>query len=178
MPTPSLGMVLLDPYNSFPSNCIIGAICNKNKHKKALLVSKTILPCFLGCSNCLGWCTSAYSFKHSTVGSHCTHFYRPYRHITFATPQPQLASITQIKNKSNQQNKFHNKKLCLKFLFTLMSFIFPHGKRVPYSKCKQTKVRDYKAVEITGTTAQNAYKQAKKKTKPNNQRINKKIFIW
>ena len=59
--TLSLGMVLLNPYNSSPSDCIIGAICNKNKHKNALLVNKTILPCLLGCSNCLGRCTSAYS---------------------------------------------------------------------------------------------------------------------
>ena len=29
-------------YNSSPSDCIIGAICNKNKNKNALLVNKTI----------------------------------------------------------------------------------------------------------------------------------------
>ena len=161
MPTLSLGMVLLNPYNSSPSDCIIGAICNKNKHKNALLVNKTILPCFLGCSNCLGRCTSAYSFKHSAVGGRHTHFHRPHRHTTFATPQPQLASITQIKNKSNQQAKFHNKKLCQNILFTLISFISPSGKRVPCSKCRQTKALECKAVETTGTTAQNTYKQAK-----------------
>ena len=122
-------MVLLNPYNSSPSNCIIGAIWNKNKHKNALLVNKTILPCFLGCSNCLGRCTSAYSVKRSTVGGCHTRFHRLHRHTTFATPQPQLASITQSKNKSNQQAKFHNKKLCQNILVMLICCYFPQWEK-------------------------------------------------
>ena len=44
--------------------------------------------------------------------------------------------------------------------------MFPHGKRVPCSKCRQTKARECKAVETTGATAQNTHKQAKQ-TKQN-----------
>ena len=115
----------------------------------------------LGCRNCLGKCTSTYSSKRSMVGGCHTHFHRLHKHTTFTTLQPQLASIIQNKKKSNQQAKFHNKKTCLEILITLIPFITPHGKRVPCSKCRQTKVVEYKAVEITGTTAKKMHKKAK-----------------
>ena len=35
MPTPSLGMVLIIPYNSSPLDCISDAIQSINKHKKS-----------------------------------------------------------------------------------------------------------------------------------------------
>ena len=94
------------------------------------------------------------------VGSCHTHFYRPHRHTTFAAPQTQLKSITQIKEKFNQQVKFNNIKLYLKLGLLLFLFFPPYGKRVPGSKYRQTKVVEHKAVEIIGTTVQNTYKQA------------------
>ena len=161
MPEPSLGMELFNLYKSSPSDCVTGAIWNTNKHKKILVVNKTVLTCLLGCRNCLGRCMSAYSFKHSMVGGCYTYFHRPHRHTTFAALQPQLASIIQIKNKSNQQAKFHNKKI-LNFLIYFYSCLFPPmGKRVPCSRCRQPEVLECKAVKITGTTVQNTYKQAK-----------------
>ena len=68
---------------------------------------------------------SAYSFKHSVVGSCHTCFHRLYRHSTFAIPQPQLASRTQIRNKLNQQAKLQNKKLCLNIFIYFNVFYFP-----------------------------------------------------
>ena len=123
---------------------------------------------------------SAYSFKHSMVGGCHTHFHKLHRHTTFAIPQTQLASIIQIKNKLNQQAKFHNKKIDIKFLFYLGFFFFPHGKRVPCSKYRQTKVRKCKAVEITVTTAPNTHKKAKeRKQKQIIKEITRKlIFFW
>ena len=111
MPTLSLGMVLLNPYNSSPSDCIIGAICNKNKHKNALLVNKTILPCFLGCRNCLGRCTSAYSVKRSARWVAATPIFtdrtgtQPLQHHNHS-----LQAEHKSKTSQTSRQKLHNKK--------------------------------------------------------------------
>ena len=179
MPTLSLGMVLLNHYNSSPSDCIIGAICNKNKHKNALLVNKTILPCFLGCSNCLGRCTSAYSVKRSAVGGRHTRFHRPHRHTTFATPQPQLASRTQIKNKSNQQAKITQQKIIPKFVVYFKVFYFSPWEK---SAMQQMQANQSERMQSSGDNRCHCTKHTQtgktNKTKPKNQRNNKKIFIF
>ena len=171
-------MVLLNPYNSSPSDCIIGAICNKNKHKNTLLVNKTILPCFLGCNNCLGRCTSAYSVKHSTVGGRHTCFHRPHRHTTFATPQPQLASIIQSKNKSNQQAKFYNKKLCQNILVTLICCYFPQWEK---SAMQQMQADQSVGRQSSGDNRYHCTKHTqtskRNKTKPKKQRKFKEILF-
>ena len=179
MPTLSLGMVLLNPYNSSPSNCIIGAIGNKNKHKNALMVNKTILPCLLGCSNCLGWGTSAYSVKRSAVGGCHTRFHRPHRHTTFATPQPQLVSRTQIKNKSNQQAKITQQKIMPKFVIYFKVFCFPPWEK---SAMQQMQANQNERMQSSGDNRCYCTKHTQtsktNKIKPNNQINNNKIFIW
>ena len=178
MPTLSLGMVLLNPYNSSPSDCIIGAICNKNKHKNALLVNKTILPCLLGCSNCLGRCTSAYSVKRSAVGGRHTRFHRLHRHTTFATPQPQLASRTQIKNKSNQQAKITQQKIMPKFVIYFKVFYFPPWEK---SAMQQMQANQSERMQSSGDNRCHCTKHTQtsktNKTKPKKQRKFKKILF-
>ena len=176
MPTLFLGIVLFNPYNSSPSDCIIGAICNKNKHKNALLVNKTILPCLLGCSKCLGRCTSAYSVKRSTVGGRHTCFHRLHRHRTFATPQPQLASITQSKIKANQQAKFYNKKLYQNIVVTLICVYLPQWEK---RAMQQMQVNQSVGTQSSGDNRYHCTKHTqtskRNKTKPKKQRKFKEI---
>ena len=141
------------------------------------MVNKILLPCFLGCRNCLHGCTSTYSFKCSAVAGHHTQFYRPHRYTTFSTPQQQLSNITQIKKQIKPAGKIPKQKIMLNvFIYPLFLFAFPHGKIMPCSNAGKPKRWNAKQQGLQNKTHRQQKVIRKKKAKPKSQRNYRENF--